>query len=140
MEYLNKLSKKDLESILSDLISDLETDYPEMAEKYMSELEEYIYVISVDEAKHIVSLMKPFGEKFTYDFTVNFLQDKEITEEVECIEYYLVMNMIFNDYKAFFDKYPNYNTKDLYYDFAKCFIEDLDGPKYKVEKYFMLLK
>lgn len=140
MDYLHKLNKKDLETILNDLISDLETDCPELAEKYMCELEDYIYVISVDEAKDIVNSMKPYGEKFTYDFTVNFLKEKEITEELECIQYYLVMNSIFNDYKAFFDKYPSFSQKDVYYDFAKCFIEDLDGPKYKVEKYFMLLK
>lgn len=140
MENLNKLNKKDLENILTDLISDLEVDYPEMAEKYICELEDYIYVISIDEAKEIVNSMKPYGEKFTYDFTVNFLSDKEITEELECIEYYLVMNMMFNDYKTFFDKYSNFNQKDIYYDFSKMFIEDEDSPKYKVEKYFMLLK
>lgn len=140
MENLSKLNKKDLENILTDIISDLETDCPEIAEKYICELEDYIYIISLEEAKEIVSHMKPYGEKFTYDFIVSFLAERDIVEESECIDYYLVMNMIFNDYKTFFEKYSSFNQKDIYYDFSKMFIEDVDGPKYKVEKYFMLLK
>ena len=50
------------------------------------------------------------------------------------------MNMFYNDYKHIFDKYNNLNQKDIYYDFSEAFINDKDAPKYKVEKYFLLVK
>ena len=122
-------------------MSDLEEDCPDMADKYKAELEDYMYCISIDEAQSIVGGMIPFGEKFSYELVEQFLTNKKVdTDESDVIDYYLVMNMFYNDYKTVFDKYSNLNQKDIYYDFSKCFIEDEDGPKYKTEKYFLLLK
>lgn len=139
MDYLSKVSREDLEEMIRVLISDLETDCPELVEKYKAEMDDYIYCISEDEAKELVHKMSPFGEKFTYDMIEQFLESKSIElDDEDIIEYYLVMNMFYNDYKNIFDKYSNLNQKDIYYDFSKAFIEDIDAPKHKVEKYFMM--
>ena len=114
MEYLNKLNR--------------------------SELEDYMYSMTIEEAQNIVRKMEPYGEKFTYDIVEQFLAEKGITEETDIIEYYLSMNMFYNDYKHIFDKYNNLNQKDIYYDFSEAFINDKDAPKYKIEKYFLLVK
>lgn len=140
MEYLNKLNRSDLESIFSNLMEDVQEENPDLADKYMCELEDYMYSITIEEAQDIVRSMKPFGEKFTYDLVSQHLSNKEITDETDIIDYYLTMNMFYNDYKTIIDKYNNLNSKDIYCDFADSFINDEDGPKYKVEKYFLLLK
>lgn len=140
MEYLNKLNRSDLEDIFSELMTDLKEVNPELADKYNCELEDYMYSMTIEEAQNIVRKMEPYGEKFTYDIVEQFLAEKGITEETDIIEYYLSMNMFYNDYKHIFDKYNNLNQKDIYYDFSEAFINDKDAPKYKVEKYFLLVK
>ena len=107
MEYLEKVKRADLECLFSDLISEVKDKNPELASKYLDELEDYMYSISIEEA--------------------------------DIIDYYLTMNMFYNDYKMVFEKY-NMNNKDIILDFTEAFINDEDGPKYKTEKYFLLLK
>lgn len=92
----------------------------------------------LEEAQSIVKCMKPIGEKYTYDFVDSALSDRDL-EEADIIDYYLTMNMFYNDYKMVFEKY-NMNNKDIILDFTEAFINDEDGPKYKTEKYFLLLK
>lgn len=141
MDYLNKVSREDLEEMIRAIMSELEEDSPELYEKYKLEAEDYMYCMSIEEAREIVHNMKPFGEKFSYEMINQFLSDKDSDlEELDIIEYYLVMNMFYNDFKSVFEKYPALNQKETYYDFSKCFIEDVDAPKYKVEKYFILIK
>ena len=139
MEYLSKVSREDLEEMIRTLMSELEEDNPELYEKYRLEAEDYMYCMSIEEARTIVHNMKPYGEKFSYEAINLFLSEKDLDlDELEIIEYYLVMNMFYNDFKPVFDKYPALNIKETYYEFSKCFIEDVDAPKYKVEKYFNL--
>jgi hypothetical protein len=139
MDFLNKVSREDLEEMIESLMEDIESDCPDLAKKYKAELEEYIYCISMNQAHEIVHKMLPYGEKFSYDLVEQFLANKEPgLEESDIIDYYLVMNMFYNDYKECFDKYSNLNQKDIYYDFSRAFIHDKDAPKYKTEKYFLL--
>lgn len=138
MEYLEKVKRADLECLFSDLISEVKDKNPELASKYLDELEDYMYSISIEEAQSIVKCMKPIGEKYTYDFVDSALSDRDL-EEADIIDYYLTMNMFYNDYKMVFEKY-NMNNKDIILDFTEAFINDEDGPKYKTEKYFLLLK
>lgn len=138
MEYLYKLDRADLECMFSDLISDVRDKNPELASKYLDELEDYIYSISIEEAQSIVKEMKPIGEKYSYEIVESTLANREL-EESDIIDYYLVMNMFYNDYKTVLDKY-NMNSKEIITEFTTAFIEDEDAPKYKTEKYFLLLK
>lgn len=138
MEYLSKINRTDLECLFTDLLSDLKDKNPELADKYLAELEDYMYCISIEEAHEIVKNMKPIGEKFTYEYVKTALSEKDLGE-ADIIDYYLVMNMFYNDYKNIFEKY-GINNKEIILEFAKDFIEDEDGPKYKTEKYFLLLK
>lgn len=139
MENLSKMSRHDLEKIFSRMVSDLEIQNPSLLARYLEEMEDCIYHISPDEAKTIVSKMKPAGEKFSWDYVKTCLSEKNTDiEEEDIVDYYLVMNMFANDYKMVFDKFPAFNQKDVFYYFAKGFIEDEDGPKHKVGKYFTM--
>ena len=120
-------------------MDNLEVDNPELANKYKSEVEDYIYAITLDEGIEIVRDMKPIGEKFSYQTVESYLVNKGINlEEAEVVKYYMVMNMFANDYKKIFDKYPQINNTEMYYEFTSCFINDEDAPKHKVGKYFKM--
>ena len=94
---------------------------------------------SRDGRAEIVSNMKPIGEKFPYIVVEQYLKEKGLElDEEQTIEYYLVMNMFFNDYRKIFEKYPTLNQKDIYFDFSRAFIDDIDAPKHKVGKYFKM--
>ena len=139
MNDLDKVSKNVLEDCVMDIISDLKTKDLELAEKYQNMLDEHIYYISPEEAKVIVMNMKPKGEKFSMDYVKALLMEKDKpVDECNTVNYYLTMNMIYNDYQLLFEKYPVLNQKDAYYLMASCFINDIDGPKYKVGKYFLM--
>lgn len=63
MDFLVKLNRKDLENMFSHLLEDVKELDSDLACKYTSELEEYMYCISKDEAIKIVSNMKPYRRK-----------------------------------------------------------------------------
>ena len=139
MDYLQKASREDLEEMIRTLMDNLEIDSPELFNKYKSEVEDYIYAIDLDEATDIVRNMKPMGEKFSYNAVESYLASKGMNlEESELVKYYTVMNMFANGYKRIFDKYPQINTTEMYYEFTNCFINDEDAPKHKVGKYFKM--
>lgn len=139
MDYIKKASREDLEEMFRTLMDNLEIDSPELFNKYKSDVEDYIYAIDIDEATDIVRNMKPMGEKFSYSTVESYLVSKGMNlEESELVKYYLVMNMFANDYKKIFDKYPQINTTEMYYEFTNCFINDEDAPKHKVGKYFKM--
>ena len=139
MDYIKKASREDLEEMFRTLMDNLEIDSPELFNKYKSDVEDYIYAIDLDEATNIVRNMKPMGEKFSYSTVESYLVGKGMNlEESELVKYYLVMNMFANDFKKIFDKYPQINTTEMYYEFTNCFINDEDAPKHKVGKYFKM--
>lgn len=55
----------------------------------------------------------------------------------KCIEYYLVMNMSYNDYYDVATNFGHQGDAEFYFELANAFINDVDGDKYKVEKYFI---
>ena len=139
IDYISKASREDLENMFRTLMDNLEVDNPELANKYKSEVEDYIYAITLDEGIEIVRDMKPIGEKFSYQTVESYLVNKGLNlEEAEVVKYYMVMNMFANDYKKIFDKYPQINNTEMYYEFTSCFINDEDAPKHKVGKYFKM--
>lgn len=143
MEFLNKLCKKELKNMLEAVMDNLEEYDEEVYNKCYKLIEDYLYNIPLDTAKEIVTDMVPQGEVYSYEFVVDFLKKhnnyNEITEPKCSIEYYLVMNMIYNDYKPVLDKYGMANNNLFCYDLSKCFIEDKDGGEHKVSRYFLML-
>lgn len=142
MEYLTRLNKKELRAIIEMIMSKMEDDSEEMYEEYTEFIDKYVYCIDLEDAQEIVSDMQPLGEVYNYSSIVDTLKQNNVydSDNDKCvIDYYLVMNMIRNDYKHVIEKYNVSNINQFTYDMSKCFIEDEDGTDHKVSKYFLML-
>lgn len=100
------------------------------------DLEAKAYAISPEEAKSIVQKMKPMGQQWSWPQIEEYIMGKGI--DPECVEkWYLVMNMVYNDYYETAKAYGHLNDVEFFFHLAKDFIEDPDAKPLKVEKYFM---
>ncbi len=131
---ISKLNKTSLEDILREIMCDLEKTNKPLEEKYKDLICNELYYIDDTEAKTIVKSMKPYGEVFTMQDIETILSTKQIPE-IKCIKYYLCMNMFYNDYKAYIDL-KKLEPREFCFEMSKLFINDIDAPKHKVEKYF----
>lgn len=107
------------------------SSYDELVE----EAEKIYYCMDEDEARSIVRSMKPKGERWSMDEIENYLNGKGIYDHVK--EYYLAMNMVYNDYCTTAEKYGT-DSADFYFDMANNFINDVDAPPHKLYKYFKM--
>nr|DAF76534.1 MAG TPA: hypothetical protein [Caudoviricetes sp.] len=99
-------------------------------------LEQKAYEINPDEAKSIVQKMKPMGQQWSWQQIEDYISSKEI--DPSCTEkWYLVMNMVYNDYYNTAKTFGHLNDVEFFFHLAKDFIEDPDAQPLKVEKYFM---
>lgn len=121
--------------IMEDLFEKLEMAHKDMYCDVMYKLEKIAYKIDKDEARRIVMNMKPFGEKWSYEKIKDYVNTKGIMDN--CVEYYLVMNMVYNDYYNVAINFGHETDVEFYYELANAFINDEDGKKFKVEKYFI---
>ena len=103
-------------------------------EELMHNLECLAYTFTADEAKLIVQRMAPYGEHWSMDKVKTYLLGRGV--ENNCIHYYVVMNMMYNDYYQTALDFGLKDNPDFFYEMAKNFIEDVDGVDFKVEKYF----
>lgn len=113
----------------------LKNHNPQAYEQLVREAENIFYDIDEEKAVMIVRKMIPFGERWNYETIRQFIATKGITDK--CIDYYLAMNMAYNDYYEVAAKYGNDN-EDYYFDIARAFVDDKDAVPNKVAKYFML--
>jgi hypothetical protein len=81
-------------------------------------------------AEEIVLNMKPTGEHWDIDQTTSVKTQYGITE-INDTDFYVVMNMAYNDYHDIF-----MDNIDMYVKFTKDFILDEDAKEDKVFKYF----
>ena len=103
---LSKLSRESLEDLLCSMMDDLEDSHSPLLDKYTDAIEDELYYIDEEEARHIVKMFKPYGEVYTISTVKEFLDSKGKHVEDTClIRYYLVMNMMYNDYKAVQETY-----------------------------------
>lgn len=122
-----------IECVMEDMkMSGMATYY----NKYKEKIDDKIYHISKDKAHEIVRRMKPYGEMFTMDTVKNMTTGNGIPyDDNTCIKYYLCMNMYANDAKQVAEE-NNMSVEKFCFVMAKSFINDMDGGKHKVEKYF----
>lgn len=97
-------------------------------------LECLVYKIELPEAETIVHSMKPRGQMWTYEQIKKYVEGKGIVDKF--VDWYLVMNMCYNDYYNTAKMYGLQNEVDFYFNLAKDFIEDPDAEPHKVAKYF----
>ena len=137
---LSKLSRESLEDLFCSMLDDLEDSHSSLLEKYTDAIEDELYYIDDEEAHHIVKMFKPYGEVYTISSIKEFLEKKGKSVEDACLtRYYLVMNMMYNDYKTVQETY-GLEANEFFYMMSKSFIEDVDAPKRKVEKYFKMFE
>ena len=81
-------------------------------------------------AEDIVNKMRPFGKHWDYEETKN-LQEQRGIKDIDPIEFFVVMNSAYNDYKDIF-------SEDIegYIRFTIDFIKDEDAKEGKVFAYF----
>ena len=97
-------------------------------------VEKLAYKINQQDAEQIVKNMEPRGQYWSVKQIKDYLVAKGDVDE--CIEYYLVMNMAYNDYYGTAKLFGLQNDPEFYYSIAKDFINDPDAKPFKVEKYF----
>lgn len=122
-------------SILDTMFHKLEKVHKELYDETMHEFEEIAYEITLPEAEKIVKEMKPYGQKWSYEEMKEFLHGKGITEH--CIEYFMVMSMMYNDYHKTAEMLQKADDPEFYFSLAKDFITDVDAKPFKVERYFI---
>lgn len=97
-------------------------------------LEDILYGIDETEAVDIVHSFEPNGETFSMERVKEILRKTGIDENA-CIDYYLTMNMFYNDFKSYAES-KRLDLQEFCFEMSKLFINDVDAPKHKVAKYF----
>ena len=126
-EKMEKLS-----DILEDVINEICEYDEELYEKYAMCIYKMAngYVLTKDMAEHIVNNMKPIGEHWTIDQTTNVKNQYGYTD-VSDIDFWVVMNSAYNDYRDVFKE-----NVDVYAKWSYAFIKDEDAKEGKVFTYF----
>ena len=121
---------------LSDILVDVSTmvyDYDEKkGEKIYMKIYRMAYgnILSKNMAKEIISKMRPYGIRWNLEETREVQQQYGL-DYIRDIDFWIVMNQAFNDYKDIFN-----DNIDLYVKYTKDFIEDEDAKEGKVFLYF----
>lgn len=121
-------------AVMEHLMSKLEMHSPSLFRETMDRLEEIAYEIPLDKAKDIVRKMRPFGEHWSFETVKHYVESKDVIGQ--CVYYYLVMNMMYNDYYDVATNFGHQADTEFYFELAHAFINDEDGKKHKVERYF----
>ena len=107
---------------------------PRLQQMVADRMQQLAFKITPTEAEAHAKAMRPAGQYWTLKQIKEYLATKGITAKVT--EYYLVMNMAYNDFHRTAQLYGLQNDVDFYFNLARDFIEDPDAKPYKVERYF----
>lgn len=88
----------------------------------IDKLECLAYKIPKDEAENIVRRMTPKGQYWTFNQAKEFAQNHGVTHD-----WYLVLNMVYNDYYDTAKTFELQNDPEFYFSLAKDFIDDPDA-------------
>lgn len=132
---MEKGSDEEAWELADELMDTLCKRCPDVYEDFMMEIEKIAYRIPKEEAERIVRNMRPKGQYWTYQQIVDFVREKGITGN--WVNWYLVMNMAYNDYCDTARAYGLQNDPEFFFCLAKDFIEDPDAKPMKIEKYFL---
>lgn len=129
------IPKSEVDSLMDWTFSALEKADTHTYREIKCKLEDLAYSIEQEAAESIVRAMKPAGEKWTYRDAKEVAMSHGVTSGFT--DWYLVLNMMWNDYRETAEKFGHGNDVDFYYCLAKDFIMDPDAKRHKVAKYFM---
>lgn len=120
--------------LADEVMEKIKRKWPDLYEDLMCDLECLAYKIPTEEAIQIVKAMRPKGQHWSMQQIKDYCRDKGIDKDI--VNWYLVMNMCYNDYYDTAKTFGLQNDDEFYYSLAKDFIEDPDAKPLKVEKYF----
>lgn len=112
---------------LIDMVNDSELD---KVEQKLYEIAEG-KILNEDKAREIITKMKPSGKKWELADT-EAVRTQYGYENIRPVDFWIVMNMAFNDYEDLFK-----DNVDYYAKFSKDFIMDEDAIDNKIYCYFM---
>lgn len=135
MKAIDKGYSDEAWEVADTAMARLERADPIAYEDTMHSLEKLAYKISKDEAEQIVRSMRPKGQAWSYQQVVDAVKERGVTSDF--CNWYMVMNMVYNDFMNTARAYGMQNDVDFYFSLAKDFIEDPDAKPLKVEKYFL---
>ena len=121
---------------LSDMLEDTMEIINKYDEQCYKEMEMKLYkmaygnVLSKKMAEEIVHKMRPSGMRWTFEETKD-LQRQYGIDNINSVDFFIVMNSAFNDYRDLFQD----NVED-YMKFTIDFIEDEDAKQDKVFLYY----
>ena len=124
---------------LSDMLEDTMEIINKYDEQCYKEMEMKLYkmaygnVLNRKMAEEIVHKMRPSGMRWTLDETRN-LQRQYGVDNINDVDFFIVMNSAFNDYRDLFQD----NIED-YMKFTIDFIEDEDAKQDKTFLYFTII-
>lgn len=130
IENMHKLSE-----ILDGTMKIIQKYDEDCYKKYEMELYKMAYGenLSREMAEHIVKEMRPYGMKWNLEQTRQIQQQYGI-DNVNPVDFYIVLNSAFNDYNNLFD-----DNIEKYIKFTLDFINDEDAKEGKVFKYFTII-
>lgn len=138
-ELIKKATAKGYEeeawAAVDEAIEKLKRKNSDLYDDIMDTLECLAYKIPMDEAVHIVREMRPKGQYWSYQQVKDWCREKGVDKDI--VNWYLVLNMVYNDYCMVAKHFNLQDEDDFYWCMAKCFIEDPDAKPFKVEKYFL---
>lgn len=121
-----------LSEILEDILETLKDYDKNHYKKYEMELYKMAYGTNLSRplAEKIVSKMKPYRMRWSLDETRR-LQEQYGIDNIRDVDFFVVINSAYNDYKDIFDE-----DTELYIKFTLDFINDEDAKEGKVFTYF----
>ncbi len=141
-DYIERIIEKgDIRDMntLSDILEELMKvvkDYDtECYKKYEMELYKMAYgnTLSKELAEKIVDKMKPYGEKWTMNETMD-IQERYGLDRIKSSSFYVVLNSAYNDFNNLFGE-----DLDMYVRYTEDFINDEDAVEDKVFIYYTTL-
>ena len=137
-DYINKIvingkqdDMEELSNMLDDLICDLKEEKPKLYKKYKDELYEIANgkILNEEMAYKWVNNMKPVGEHWTIEETTNAM--KQMGYNLNNIDFYVVANMMYNDYYDLVKE-----DEELALKLSYMWLNDEDSVKYKLYEYY----
>ena len=122
-------------AILDNTMEKLKRRDSVLYDSIMDELECLAYKIPAEEAMQIVKAMRPKGQNWSMQQVKDLCREHGVDKDI--VNWYLVLNMVYNDYCNTAKVFGLQSDAEFYWCLAKDFIEDPDAKPFKVEKYFL---
>ncbi len=132
---IDKGSEEEAWTLADEVMEKLHKKHPDMYEELMDDLECLAYKIPTEEAMQIVKAMRPKGQNWSMQQVKDLCREHGIDKDI--VNWYLVLNMMYNDYYGTAKAFGLQGDEEFYFCLAKDFIEDPDAKPFKVEKYFL---